>query len=74
MRKEGCDCLKFILGHEAGHIRLGHVSYWYILFTFIFNLAIPLNYIIGLPLGRAKEYRCNKVGHAIAHEEQESEE
>ena len=68
LRNEDWDSLKFILGHEAGHIRLGHVSWWYILFTFIFNLAIPVNFIIGLPLGRAKEYSCDKVGHAIAQD------
>ena len=68
LRNEDWDSLKFILGHEAGHIRLGHVSWWYIMFTFLFNLAFPINYLIGLPLGRAKEYGCDKVGHAIAQD------
>ena len=67
LRNKDWDSLKFILGHEAGHIRLGHVSWWYILFTFIFRLP-PLNYFIGLPLGRAREYSCDKVGHALAQD------
>lgn len=68
LRNEDWDTLKFILGHEAGHLRLGHTSWWYIMFTFIFGLAFPINYVIGLPLGRAKEYGCDKVGHAIAQD------
>ncbi len=68
LRNEDWDSLKFILGHEAGHIRLGHVSWWYVMFTFLFNVAFPINYLIGLPLGRAKEYGCDKVGHAIAQD------
>ena len=68
LRNEDWDSLKFILGHEAGHIRLGHVSWWYILLTFIYQLAFPISYIIGLPLSRAREYGCDKVGHAIAQD------
>lgn len=67
LRNQDWDCLKFILGHEAGHIRLNHVKWWYLLFTSYFNLP-PLNYIIGLPLGRAREYGCDKVGHALTQD------
>lgn len=67
LRNEDWDSLKFVLGHEAGHIRLGHVSWWYILFKFVFMFP-PVKYIIGLPLGRAQEYSCDKVGHAFAHD------
>lgn len=31
------DALRFILGHELGHIRLKHVMWWYNLLTFIGN-------------------------------------
>ncbi len=57
LRNEDWDSLKFILGHEAGHIRLGHVSWWYILLTFLYRFAFPVNYLIGLPLGRAHRVR-----------------
>ncbi|MCY3711099.1 MAG: M48 family metallopeptidase [Caldilineaceae bacterium] len=67
LRNEDWDSLKFILGHEAAHIRLGHVAWWYMLFKFVFTFP-PFNYIIGLPLGRAQEYSCDKVGHAFAHD------
>lgn len=32
------DALRFILGHELGHIRLKHVMWWYNLLTFIGNM------------------------------------
>ena len=44
------DALRFILGHELGHIRLKHVMWWYNLLTFIGNMP-GLNYLIGEPLG-----------------------
>ena len=37
------------------------------MFTFIYNVY-PLNYIIGLPMSRAREYGCDKVGHALAQD------
>ena len=40
----------------------------YILPTHIFNSNIPLNCIIALPLTRAKDYSCDKVGHAVAQD------
>ena len=59
------DALRFILGHELGHIRLKHVMWWYNLLTFIGNMP-GLNYLIGEPLSRAREYGCDKLGHALA--------
>lgn len=67
VRNQDRDSLKFILGHEAGHIRLRHVQWWYLLTTLIYNLPV-VNYIIGLPLSRAKEYGCDKVGHALTQD------
>lgn len=59
------DALRFILDHELGHIRLKHVMWWYNLLTFIGNIP-GLNYLIGEPLSRAREYGCDKLGHALA--------
>lgn len=61
------DILRFILGHELGHIRLGHVYWWYFLLSFAVNLPI-INYFIGLPLSRAREYGCDKIGHHFAND------
>lgn len=58
------DALRFILGHELGHIRLKHVMWWYNLLTFVGNLP-GLNYLIGQPLSRAREYGCDKIGYAL---------
>ena len=67
LRNEDWDSLKFILGHELGHMRLGHVTWWYFLLTFVGNLPF-VKYVLGLPLSRAKEYGCDKIGHAIAQD------
>ena len=68
LRNEDWDSLKFILGHELGHMRLGHVTWWYLLLTFPANLPF-VNYVLGLPLSRSKEYSCDKIGHAIAQDD-----
>ena len=59
------DALRFILGHELGHIRLKHVMWWYNLLTFIGNMP-GIQYLIGQPLGRAHGYGCDKLGYALA--------
>ena len=68
LRNQDWDSLKFILGHELGHMRLGHVTWWYFLLTFLGQLPF-VNYFIGLPLSRAKEYGCDKIGQAIAQDD-----
>ena len=68
LRNEDWDSLRFILGHELGHMRLGHVTWWYFLLTFLGNLPF-VSYVFGLPLSRAKEYSCDKIGHAIAQDD-----
>ncbi len=59
------ETLRFVLGHELGHIKLGHVYLWYYLLTMLGSLP-GLNYVIGLPLSRAREYSCDKIGHRLA--------
>ena len=68
LRNEDRDSLRFILGHELGHMRLGHVTWWYYLLTFLGSLPF-VNYVLALPLSRAKEYSCDKIGHAIAQDD-----
>lgn len=65
LRNQDWESLRFILGHELGHMKLGHVTWWWFLLTFTGHLP-GVNYIFGLPLGRAKEYSCDKIGHAFA--------
>ncbi len=57
--------LKFILGHELGHIRLNHVKWWYSFFTFWTNLPV-IKYFIGLPLSRSRELGCDQVGKKLS--------
>lgn len=59
------DSLRFILGHELGHIRLKHVAWWYIMLSMTANLP-GLKYLIGEPLSRAREYGCDKIGYALS--------
>jgi Zn-dependent protease with chaperone function len=52
------DGLRFILGHELGHIRLHHVSLWYQL-AVAYTQPIPL---LGPALSRLREYSCDRHG------------
>lgn len=50
--------LRFILGHELGHIKLHHVSLWYQL-AVAYSERIPL---LGPALSRLREYSCDRHG------------
>ncbi|MCY1136873.1 M48 family metallopeptidase [Actinoplanes sp. Pm04-4] len=50
--------LRFILGHELGHIRLHHVALWYQL-AVAYSERIPL---LGPALSRLREYSCDRHG------------
>lgn len=50
--------LRFIVGHELGHIRLGHTRLWYQL-SVAFSSAIPL---LGPYLSRLRELSCDRHG------------
>jgi len=52
------DGLRFILGHELGHIRLHHVSLWYQI-AVAYSERIPL---LGPALSRLREYSCDRQG------------
>ncbi len=52
------DGLRFILGHEMGHVRLHHVSLWYQI-SVAFSEPIPL---LGSLLSRLREYSCDRYG------------
>jgi Zn-dependent protease with chaperone function len=56
------DGLRFILGHEMGHIRLHHVSLWYQL-AVAYSSRIP---ILGPTLARLREYSCDRHGAVMA--------
>ncbi|MFT3714852.1 MAG: M48 family metallopeptidase [Gordonia sp. (in: high G+C Gram-positive bacteria)] len=53
------EALKFIIGHEVGHIAAGHVSYWRQLVTST-AMSIP---ILGSTLSRAQEYTADNHGY-----------
>ncbi|WP_309238642.1 M48 family metallopeptidase [Actinoplanes aureus] len=56
--RENQDGLRFILGHELGHIKLHHVSLWYQL-SVAYSERIP---ILGPTLSRLREYSCDRHG------------
>ena len=62
LREENREGLRFILGHEMGHIRLHHVSLWYQL-AVAYSQRIP---ILGPTLSRLREYSCDRLGAALA--------
>ncbi|MBB2941279.1 Zn-dependent protease with chaperone function [Actinoplanes lutulentus] len=50
--------LRFILGHEMGHVKLHHVALWYQL-SVAYSERIPL---LGPALSRLREYSCDRHG------------
>ena len=58
------DALRFVIGHEIGHIAAGHVSYFRLLLSNTF-LNIP---ILGAALGRAQEYTADNFGYRFCPE------
>lgn len=58
------EAVKFILGHEVGHIAAGHTSWWRQIFS-SFWMQIP---IFGSLLSRAQEYTADNYGYAYCPE------
>lgn len=56
------EALKFIIGHEVGHIAAGHVGYFRLIFTSFFG-SIPY---AGSTLSRAQEYTADNFGYRLA--------
>ncbi|MFW0181994.1 M48 family metalloprotease [Rothia sp. CCM 9417] len=58
------EALRFIIGHEVGHIAAGHTGYFRLIFTSFF-MQIP---IAGKLLSRTQEYTADNFGYRYAPE------
>ena len=58
------QALRFVIGHEVGHIAAGHVSYFRLIFTILFN-QVPL---LSAALSRAQEYTADNFGYRFCPE------
>jgi Zn-dependent protease with chaperone function len=56
--EQNTKALRFIVGHELGHIKLGHTRLWYQL-SIVFSSLIPL---LGAYLSRLREMSCDRHG------------
>ena len=56
------EALRFVIGHEVGHLGAGHVSYWRLLLTMSIR-QIP---VLGNFLSRAQEYSADNFGYNYA--------
>jgi len=56
------DALAFIIGHELGHLRLGHTRLWHQLSTAYVD-RVPL---LGGFVSRAREFSCDRHGAYLA--------
>ncbi|MFD0689084.1 M48 family metallopeptidase [Actinomadura fibrosa] len=60
--KNNREGLRFILGHEMGHIKLNHVDLWYQL-SVAYSERIP---VLGPTLSRLREYSCDRFGAHVS--------
>ncbi len=58
------ETLRFIIGHELGHIAAGHTSYWRMLLTFAASY-VPFVYPA---LSRSQEYTSDSYGYHLCPE------
>ena len=56
------EALRFVIGHEVGHIAAGHVSY----FRLIFAQLVSYVPFLGQAFSRAQEYTADNHGYAYA--------
>jgi Zn-dependent protease with chaperone function len=61
------EALAFIVGHELGHLRLGHTRLWYQL-SVAYVDRVPL---LGGFLSRAREFSCDRHGAFLAPQGEE---
>ena len=55
------EALRFVIGHEVGHLAAGHVSYFRMVFTTVIRM-IP---ILGPGFSRAQEYSADNYGYSF---------
>ncbi|PID83533.1 hypothetical protein CSB11_00775 [Candidatus Campbellbacteria bacterium] len=65
LKNNDMETLRFILGHELGHLKFNHIKWWYSFLTLWMNLP-GIQYLFGLPLSRSRELGCDKIGQKLS--------
>lgn len=56
------NVFRFVMGHELGHLRLGHLFWIKMILNIIWSHIPGLGFIFGKPYIRMQEYEADKVG------------
>lgn len=65
-REGDFDSLKFIAGHEMGHVKAGHVTLLYNMSIFPVTFIPVLNNLLWNALSRAREYTADRIAINLA--------
>lgn len=62
--QEGMPAVQFVIGHELGHIKRNHVSFW----RHLLIAPAKIFFTLSSAYSRACEYTCDNIGYSLCPE------